>query len=200
MTKVSLHRSKCLLIGVEIFRGSTSQQSVVGSTYLLLQDLLWKRDNKSTTKIGPTYLKDSANSRVPTAISNQSTIVWNVHIDDVFLVWRPTNDWLAFALLLHWTWMGIFRIRHDWMFLDWNYQQFRHKHHYEKPMALWKTIMAIFLFIPSHSAHPHGILVGHIYGNLLRIFRLKSSEDDIIRDTLSFFLIDFWYVETKVRY
>ena len=24
-------------------------------------------------------------------------------IDDVFLVWRPTNDWLAFALLLHWT-------------------------------------------------------------------------------------------------
>ena len=58
---------------VEIFRGSTSQQSVVGSTYL--QDLLWKRDNKSTTKIGPTYLKDSANSRVPTAISNQSIIV-----------------------------------------------------------------------------------------------------------------------------
>ena len=47
--------------------------------------------------------------------------------------------------------------------------------------------MALFLFIPPHSAHPPGILVGHIYGNLLRIFRLNSNEDDIIQDTLSFF-------------
>jgi len=47
--------------------------------------------------------------------------------------------------------------------------------------------MALFLFIPPNSAHPPGILVGHIYGNLLRIFRLNSNEDDIIQDILSFF-------------
>lgn len=51
---------------------------------------------------------------------------------------------------------------------------------YEKPMAL-------YLFIPSHSAHPPGVLHGHICGNVLRIFRLNSDEEDIIQDTLEFF-------------
>jgi len=51
---------------------------------------------------------------------------------------------------------------------------------YEKPMAL-------HLYIPPHSSHPPGVLTGHIYGNLLRIFRLNSCEDDIVRDTLNFY-------------
>jgi len=51
---------------------------------------------------------------------------------------------------------------------------------YEKPMAL-------YLFIPPHSAHPPGVLTGHIFGNLLRIFRLNSDEADIIKDTLTFY-------------
>ena len=51
---------------------------------------------------------------------------------------------------------------------------------YEKPMAL-------YLFIPPNSAHPPGVLTGHIFGNLLRIFRLNSYEDDIIKDTLNFY-------------
>ncbi|KAL7523625.1 hypothetical protein ACHAXR_000257, partial [Thalassiosira sp. AJA248-18] len=51
---------------------------------------------------------------------------------------------------------------------------------YEKPMAL-------YLFIPPQSAHPPGVLPGHIFGNILRIFRLNSDEEDIIRDTMEFF-------------
>ena len=51
---------------------------------------------------------------------------------------------------------------------------------YEKPMAL-------YLFIPPHSAHPPGVRVGHIYGNVLRIFRLNTDEKDIVSDVLTFF-------------
>lgn len=47
--------------------------------------------------------------------------------------------------------------------------------------------MALYLFIPPNSAHPPGVLTGHIFGNLLRIFRLNSYEDDIIKDTLNFY-------------
>ncbi|EJK51930.1 hypothetical protein THAOC_28853 [Thalassiosira oceanica] len=42
---------------------------------------------------------------------------------------------------------------------------------YEKPMAL-------YLYIPPHSAHPPGILTGHVYGEVLRIHRICMDEDD----------------------
>ena len=51
---------------------------------------------------------------------------------------------------------------------------------YEKPMAL-------YLFIPPHSAHPPGVLTSHVYGNILRIFRLNSNEKDVIQDSVTFF-------------
>ena len=51
---------------------------------------------------------------------------------------------------------------------------------FEKPMAL-------YLFIPPHSAHPPGVLTGHIFGNVLRIFRLNSDEEDILDDTVRFY-------------
>ena len=116
-------------------------------------------------------------------------------IDDVFLVWRPTNDpvadsdnWLALQAEvgnnhgLEWEFSDLAM---NAVFLDMTVKIDTTDGSittslYEKPMAL-------FLFIPPHSAHPPGILVGHIYGNLLRIFRLNSNEDDIIQDTLSFF-------------
>ena len=50
---------------------------------------------------------------------------------------------------------------------------------YEKPMAL-------HCFIPPHSAHPPGVLRSHIFGNILRIFRLNSKEVDITRATMQF--------------
>ena len=50
---------------------------------------------------------------------------------------------------------------------------------YEKPMAL-------YLFIPPNSAHPPGTNVGHIMGNVLRIFCLNSDERDIKQDTVRF--------------
>ena len=42
---------------------------------------------------------------------------------------------------------------------------------YEKPLAL-------YLYIPPHSAHPPGILTGHVYGEVLRIHRICKDEDD----------------------
>ena len=47
--------------------------------------------------------------------------------------------------------------------------------------------MALYLFIPPHSAHPPGVLVSHINGNILRIFRLNSDEKDMTDDVLTFF-------------
>ena len=47
--------------------------------------------------------------------------------------------------------------------------------------------MALYLFIPTLSAHPKGVLTGHIFGNVLRIFRLNSNENDMIKDTVNFY-------------
>lgn len=44
---------------------------------------------------------------------------------------------------------------------------------YEKPMAL-------HLYIPPHSAHPPGVLTGHVFGEVLRIHRLCSEQDDVV--------------------
>ena len=43
---------------------------------------------------------------------------------------------------------------------------------YEKPMAL-------YLYIPPHSAHPPGVHTGHIFGKVLRIHRLCTHQDDV---------------------
>ena len=51
---------------------------------------------------------------------------------------------------------------------------------YEKPMAL-------FLYIPPHSAHPPGVLVGLVMGQVLRIFTLCSTEDQKKKHLLNFF-------------
>ncbi|KAL7538735.1 hypothetical protein ACHAXR_010425 [Thalassiosira sp. AJA248-18] len=52
---------------------------------------------------------------------------------------------------------------------------------YEKPT------IALYLFVPPHSDHPPGVLPGHIFGNILRIFRLNSDEEDFTQDTIEFF-------------
>ena len=51
---------------------------------------------------------------------------------------------------------------------------------HEKPMAL-------YLFIPPHSAHPPGVLTGHIFGNILPIFRVNLDEQDMITASVNFF-------------
>ena len=51
---------------------------------------------------------------------------------------------------------------------------------FEKPMAL-------YLYIPPHSAHPPGVTAGHIFGEILRIHRLCSAQDDILERTQKFF-------------
>jgi len=47
--------------------------------------------------------------------------------------------------------------------------------------------MALYLLIAPHSAHPLGVLMSHINGNILRIFRLNSDERDMMDGVLTFF-------------
>ena len=51
---------------------------------------------------------------------------------------------------------------------------------YEKPMAL-------YLYIPPHSAHPPGVRTGHVFGEVLRIHRLCTHENDVVGRIRVFF-------------
>ena len=51
---------------------------------------------------------------------------------------------------------------------------------FEKPLAL-------YLYIPPHSIHPPKVLTSHVFGSILRMFRLNSDEDDTVSDVLSFY-------------
>ena len=52
--------------------------------------------------------------------------------------------------------------------------------------SLFEKNMALYLFIPPCSAHPPGVNIGHIMGQILRIFRLNSEEEDTEQDVLRF--------------
>ena len=54
-------------------------------------------------------------------------------------------------------------------------------------ITLYKKLMALYLFIPPRSAHSNGVLTGHIFGNILRIFRLNSDGTNIIEDSFNFY-------------
>ena len=119
-------------------------------------------------------------------------LIYKRFIDDVFLVWVPSDpatdaqNWCDFQAEVnnnHLTWEFTKRSLSE-NFLDLTIaitpQGSLKTTLYEKPMAL-------HLFIPPHSAHPPNVLAGHINGNILRIFRLNTKEEDIIEDTVRFF-------------
>ena len=45
--------------------------------------------------------------------------------------------------------------------------------------SLYKKAMNLYLYIPTHSAHPPGVLTGLVSGNILRIHSLFSEQNDI---------------------
>jgi hypothetical protein len=53
--------------------------------------------------------------------------------------------------------------------------------------SLFEKPMALYLYIPPHSAHPPGCWKGQIYGEVLRIHRLCSDEDDITNRVITCF-------------
>ena len=53
--------------------------------------------------------------------------------------------------------------------------------------SLFEKPMSLFLYIPPHSAHPPGVLTGHIFGEVLRINRLCLDSDDITQRIRIFF-------------
>ena len=117
-------------------------------------------------------------------------------IDDDFLVWDPpetlANDekeakWIEFKTEVgnnHGLEWEFSERSHSAIFLD---MKITIRPDGRLKTTLYEKPMALHLFIPPHSAHPPGVLVGHIFGNILRIFRLNSDEEDIIDDTKRFY-------------
>jgi hypothetical protein len=106
-------------------------------------------------------------------------------IDDVLGFWSPNED----RLVDEQSWNGFKSELNNWYDLDWdisdrvtqvNFMDLTIKivgsrietTLYEKPMAL-------YLYIPPHSAHPPGVRTGHIFGEVLRIHRLCTHQDDV---------------------
>ena len=65
--------------------------------------------------------------------------------------------------------------------------------------TLFEKQLALHLYIPHHSCHPPGVIVGLVVGNVLQIFQLFSRQDDIEMHLCKFFacLLDRGY-QSKV--
>ena len=107
------------------------------------------------------------------------------YLDDIIAIWNPTSDdesinvaeWTAFKDEVNsidgLTW-EFTELSESVDFMDITVSIAGDRLRttlYEKPMAL-------YLYIPPHSAHPPGILTGHVYGEVLRIHRICMDEDD----------------------
>lgn len=116
-------------------------------------------------------------------------------IDDVFLMWVPfegsTDDednvtWSAFQAEVN-----------DNCGLEWEFTDRGMKLDFmdmtisivgdKLITTLFEKPMATFLYIPPHSAHPPGVTIGHIMGEVLRIHRLCSYEHDVTNRVCTFF-------------
>jgi len=53
--------------------------------------------------------------------------------------------------------------------------------------TIYEKMMALYLYIPPHSAHPLDVLTGLIMGNTLRIHQLCTEEDNIASKMKVFF-------------
>jgi len=114
-------------------------------------------------------------------------------IDDVFAMWVPVSDdpadddahWASFKATVNdgcLTWDFTERgLTLDFMDLRISIVGDRFETTlYEKPMAL-------HLYIPPHSGHPPGVTSGHVSGEILRIFRLCTHEEDRTEKVCIFF-------------
>jgi len=113
------------------------------------------------------------------------------YLDDIFGVWVPDPNldaeiqWTAFKSLVNSS------------CLEWEFSELTHSVNFldltititgdEFTTTLYEKPMALYLYIPPHSAHPPGITPGHVNGEVLRIHRLCSDEDDIIERCRVFF-------------
>ena len=118
----------------------------------------------------------------------QQLLIFLRYIDDVIGIWIPNPSGRDFNDLIHSMNVGCL----EWEFTDLStsvdfmdmtisiVDESIKTDLYEKPMAL-------YLFIPPHSAHPPGITAGHINGEVLRIHRLCSEEEDVTKRVCTFF-------------
>ena len=67
--------------------------------------------------------------------------------------------------------------------------------------TLFEKRLNLHLYIPPHSAHPPGLLLGIVYGTLFRIFTLCSDNEDKLQRTKVFFkrLIARGYKVNEIR-
>ena len=115
-------------------------------------------------------------------------------IDDVFGIWRVTNpatnqqSWEAFKAKmnnqrfgLEWEHTNLVRTV-DFMDLTISLTADNRVR-----TTLFEKASNLHLYIPSHSAHPPGLISGIVYGNLFRIYTLCSDEEDRRAKTRLFF-------------
>jgi hypothetical protein len=111
----------------------------------------------------------------------ENLLFYRRYIDDVFGVWINSSlqddiRWNLFKQRMNYsglTWeVGDRKNRVDFMDLTIEIKDNR------LTTTLYQKAMNLYLYIPPHSAHPPGVLTGHIYGNIFRIQRLYSEETD----------------------
>ena len=54
-------------------------------------------------------------------------------------------------------------------------------------ILLYEKAMNLYLYIPTHSAHPPGVLTGLVFGKIFRIHLLCREQDDINRRMNKFY-------------
>jgi len=113
-------------------------------------------------------------------------LLYKRYLDDIIGVWEPNSadestdaaEWTAFKERVNsidgLTWEFTERVTTvDFMDMTVSIAGDRLR------TTLFEKNLALYLYIPPNSAHPPGILTGHVYGEVLRIHRLCMDEDDI---------------------
>jgi len=116
------------------------------------------------------------------------------YIDDVFGIWQitdpTTNDrtWRAFKKYMNNRRFGL-KWDHTPLSTSVNFLDITITLHPDNRIGttLYEKASNLHLYIPSHSAHPPGLIRGIVYGNIFRIHTLCSDDTDILAKTKMFY-------------
>jgi hypothetical protein len=109
--------------------------------------------------------------------------IWLAHPDPATdaKLWQDFKDEINDFHGLEWTFTE--RTKTDVVFMDMSLSIERDK----IVSTIYEKTLALYLYIPPHSAHPPGVLAGLIMGNTLRIHQLCTNDADIEEKLDTFF-------------
>ena len=178
----------------------------------VLMDALCLVMNNNVFQFGDTYWLQKLGKAMgaPTA-PPWATIFFGIHeetviqqfVDKLQLYCSFINDVLGIWMVEpnqskdHQQWTSFVALMQDYYWLEWIFEERLDKVNYmDMTIAIRKDriitsisekAMNLYLYIPSHSAHPLGVITGLVSGNILRIHSLCSKEDDINRRMKEFY-------------